>query len=64
LYLAAAGDFKVDLEAKTAEVYALEYTDEATKEPTSLSFEKVLKTIQGTGKKVNSAEADGVAQPV
>ena len=42
----------------------MEYTDEATKEPTSLSFEKVLKTIQGTGKKVNSAEADGVAQPV
>jgi copper chaperone len=30
----------------------------------SLSYEKVLQTIAKTGKKVNSGEADGVAQSV
>lgn len=30
----------------------------------SLPYEKVLKTIAKTGKKVNSGEADGIAQSV
>ncbi|ERF75637.1 hypothetical protein EPUS_04617 [Endocarpon pusillum Z07020] len=46
--------YNVDLKAQTAEVEAEE----------SLSYEKVLETIKKTGKKVNSAEADGEEKSV
>ncbi|KAK3941741.1 heavy-metal-associated domain-containing protein [Diplogelasinospora grovesii] len=46
--------YEVSLENQTATVVA---------EPT-LPYEKVLKTIAKTGKKVNSGEADGVQQSV
>ncbi|KAK3900241.1 hypothetical protein C8A05DRAFT_36131 [Staphylotrichum tortipilum] len=46
--------FDVSLESQTASVVA----------DASLPYEKVLKTIAKTGKKVNSGEADGVAQSV
>ncbi|KAK3684024.1 heavy-metal-associated domain-containing protein [Podospora appendiculata] len=46
--------YEVSLENQTATVVA---------EP-SLAYEKVLKTIAKTGKKVNTGEADGVAQSV
>lgn len=46
--------YNVDLKAQTAQVEAEE----------SLSYEKVLETIKKTGKKVNSAEADGEAKSV
>ncbi|KAH8880038.1 hypothetical protein GQ53DRAFT_833577 [Thozetella sp. PMI_491] len=45
---------EVSLESQTATVIA---------EP-SLSYDKVLQTIAKTGKKVNSGEADGVAQSI
>jgi copper chaperone len=45
----------VSLENQTAEVQ--------TKDD-SLDFNTVLTTIKKTGKKVNSAEADGESQPV
>ena len=46
--------YEVSLESQTATVVA---------EP-SLSYDKVLRTIAKTGKKVNTGEADGVAQSV
>ncbi|KAK3320667.1 heavy-metal-associated domain-containing protein [Cercophora scortea] len=46
--------YEVSLENQTATVVA---------EP-SLAYEKVLKTIAKTGKKVNTGEADGVSQSV
>ncbi|KAL2160197.1 hypothetical protein VTH06DRAFT_1853 [Thermothelomyces fergusii] len=46
--------FEVSLESQTATVIADE----------SLPYEKVLRTIAKTGKKVNSGEADGVPQSV
>ncbi|KAK4122795.1 hypothetical protein N657DRAFT_574759 [Parathielavia appendiculata] len=46
--------YEVSLETQTATVFADE----------SLPYEKVLRTIAKTGKKVNSGEADGVAQSV
>ncbi|KAI5359891.1 Putative heavy metal-associated domain, HMA, heavy-metal-associated [Septoria linicola] len=47
-------DFNVSLDTQTAEIT----TDE------SLSYQQVLEKISKTGKKVNSGEADGVAQSV
>ncbi|KAH6613458.1 hypothetical protein F5144DRAFT_607355 [Chaetomium tenue] len=46
--------YEVSLESQTATVVAEE----------SLTYEKVLRTIKKTGKKVNSGEADGVEQSV
>ncbi|KAK4133170.1 heavy-metal-associated domain-containing protein [Trichocladium antarcticum] len=46
--------YEVSLDAQTARVVAEE----------ALPYEKVLRTIAKTGKKVNSGEADGVAQSV
>lgn len=46
--------YEVSLDTQTAKVVADD----------SLPYEKVLKTIAKTGKKVNSGEADGVAQSV
>jgi copper chaperone CopZ len=46
--------YEVSLETQTATVFADE----------SLPYDKVLRTIAKTGKKVNSGEADGVAQSV
>lgn len=46
--------YEVSLETQTATVVAED----------SLPYEKVLRTIAKTGKKVNSGEADGVAQSV
>ncbi|KAK4189875.1 hypothetical protein QBC35DRAFT_122932 [Podospora australis] len=46
--------YQVSLETQTATVIAEE----------SLPYEKVLKTIAKTGKKVNKGEADGVEQSV
>ena len=46
--------YEVSLEQQTATVVADE----------SLPYEKVLRMIAKTGKKVNSGEADGVAQSV
>lgn len=46
--------YEVSLENQTATVVAEE----------SLGYDKVLRTIAKTGKKVNSGEADGVAQSV
>ncbi|CAG8959995.1 hypothetical protein HYFRA_00012713 [Hymenoscyphus fraxineus] len=46
--------YEVSLETQTATVVA---------EP-SLSYEKVLQTIQKTGKKVNTGEADGEKRSV
>lgn len=46
--------YEVSLESQTATVIADE----------SLLYEQVLKTIAKTGKKVNTGEADGVAQSV
>lgn len=46
--------FDVSLDTQTASVVA----------DASLPYEKVLKTIAKTGKKVNTGEADGVAQSV
>ncbi|KAL2024125.1 hypothetical protein VTK56DRAFT_9905 [Thermocarpiscus australiensis] len=46
--------YEVSLEKQTATIVADE----------SLPYEKVLRTIAKTGKKVNSGEADGVAQSV
>ncbi|KAK3314644.1 hypothetical protein B0H66DRAFT_535553 [Apodospora peruviana] len=46
--------YEVSLEHQTATVVAED----------SLPYEKVLKTIAKTGKKVNTGEADGVAQSV
>lgn len=47
-------DFNVSLDTQTAEIT----TDD------SLSYQQVLEKISKTGKKVNSGEADGVAQSV
>jgi copper chaperone CopZ len=47
--------YEVSLENQTAVVHA---------KPEDLSYEKVLETIKKTGKKVNSAEVDGVAQSI
>ncbi|KAK4040325.1 heavy-metal-associated domain-containing protein [Parachaetomium inaequale] len=46
--------YEVSLDTQTATVVADE----------SLSYEKVLRTIAKTGKKVNSGDADGIAQSV
>lgn len=46
--------FEVSLEKQTAEVVADE----------KLTYERVLRTIAKTGKKINSAEADGVPQSI
>ncbi|KAK1772337.1 heavy-metal-associated domain-containing protein [Phialemonium atrogriseum] len=46
--------YEVSLETQTATVVAAP----------DLPYEKVLKTIAKTGKKVNTGEADGVAQSV
>jgi len=46
--------YEVSLDSQTANVVAED----------SLSYETVLEKIKKTGKKVNSAEADGVSQPV
>ncbi|KAG7285433.1 hypothetical protein NEMBOFW57_010060 [Staphylotrichum longicolle] len=46
--------YEVSLDTQTAKVVADD----------SLPYEKVLKTIAKTGKKVNSGEADGIAQSV
>ncbi|KAG6357607.1 hypothetical protein INS49_013484 [Diaporthe citri] len=46
--------YEVSLESQTATVVAKE----------DLPYEKVLSTIAKTGKKVNTGEADGVAQSV
>lgn len=44
----------MSLEKQTAEVVADE----------KLTYERVLRTIAKTGKKINSAEADGVPQSI
>lgn len=54
MHRAGVKSYNVDLKAQTAQVEAEE----------SLSYEKVLETIKKTGKKVNSAEADGEAKSV
>ncbi|KAH6851138.1 hypothetical protein B0I37DRAFT_414478 [Chaetomium sp. MPI-CAGE-AT-0009] len=46
--------YEVSLDSQTATVVAEE----------SLTYEKVLRTIKKTGKKVNSGEADGVEKSV
>jgi copper chaperone len=53
--LAGVEKYEVSLKDQTAEVQT---TDD------SLDFNTVLATIKKTGKKVNSAEADGEVQPV
>lgn len=50
---AGVDSYEVSLENQTAIVNA---------KPEELSYEKVLETIKKTGKKVNSAEIDGVPQ--
>ena len=52
--LTGVKSYEVSLDTQTATVVAEE----------SLPYSKVLKTIAKTGKKVNSGEADGVAQSV
>jgi copper chaperone len=54
LYTTGVKSYDVSLDTQTATVIA---------EPT-LPYETVLKTIQKTGKKVNSGEADGESKSV
>lgn len=54
IHFTGVKDFNVSLDTQTAEIT----TDE------SLSYQQVLEKISKTGKKVNSGEADGVAQSV